>query len=373
MNDKSTTGLRRAFELVQPSFLSGYTLPDWIRLLRSNSWAVDAKYLPRALMATFGALATSAIKPFEPRVELDAEAQEIWSRPVFILGLARSGTTHLFNILAETGAFGFPTRLDCYNPHTFLLLRGMGVQHLLAKVPSKARTMDNVQTGWLSPEEDQIAMRILVDTSFVAEPFSRHRDMLTACRFPYGNSPAARERFGKALRQFSEKLVHLHRRPLLFKSPSHTCAIPEILSVFPDARFIMILRNPFDQYASRLAMLRNPRRGFFFLQSPQVVEEDEILESIRAILMRYLQDRGAIAHSKLVEIRYEKLVADPVSALQEVHSRFGLEARHIARMRKTADYVRNAHPEISDTLKDRLREIYRPCVDAGLFTDEDMA
>jgi hypothetical protein len=372
MNYKSRSGLCRALELVQPAFLSGYTFPDWLRLLRANNWAVDGKYIPRAVMATIGTIATSALKPFEPRAELDAEAEEIWRRPLFILGPGRSGTTHLFNLLAGSGAFGFPTRLDCYNPHTFLLLRRLGLHRLLARVREKKRAMDNVQTGWLSPEEDRIAMQLLSKSCRVLGPFPRHRSFEATCRSPYGDSPDAKMQFCDALRHFSKKLVLIHRRPLLFKSPSHTSAIPEILSVFPEARFVTIFRNPFDQFASLAALLRNPKRGFFNLQSPRKIDDEEILGGIQSTLTRYLESRPAIVGPRLAEIRYEKLVSNPEFTIREIQSRFGLLEDRIDQMHLERPYVRNSHAEIPRSVKAELREIYLPCVRAGLFASSEL-
>jgi hypothetical protein len=372
MPEEKSGLISTALELVQPSFLSGYTFPHWIRLLRSNDWAVDGKYIPRALMATIGALATSALKPLEPEIELDAESEEMSRKPFFILGLNRSGTTHLFNLLAQTGAFGFPARLDCYNPHTFLLLRQIGLHRLLAKVPRKKRKMDNVETGWLLPEEDCIAMQILGESCSVFLPFPRQWDFVSAWRSPYGDSQTAKMQFCNGLRNFSKKLVHLHRRPLLFKSPSHTSAIPEILSVFPEARFITILRNPFDQFASLAALHRNPKRGFFVLQAPRRIEDEEMLEGIRSVITRYLESRPAIAGPRLIEIRYEKLVSNPDSTLQEIQSRFGLLADCMNRTQWARPYVRNTHAEIPEAVKVKLRKIYQPCIDAGLFDPEEL-
>lgn len=83
---------RRMLELCQPAFLSGFSLPDWIQLLRENNWRVDGRYMPRAVIATIGSMATSLLKPFEPEAKLDSGGCELWQRPVFILGLPCSKT-----------------------------------------------------------------------------------------------------------------------------------------------------------------------------------------------------------------------------------------------------------------------------------------
>lgn len=355
-----------ALELLQPSFLSGYTFPHWIRLLRSNDWAVDGKYIPRALMATIGALATSALKPLEPGIELDAASEEMSRKPFFILGLNRSGTTHLFNLLAQTGAFGFPARLDCYNPHTFLLLRQIGLHRLLAKVPRKKREMDNVETGWLSPEEDCIAMQILGESCSVFLPFPRQWDFVSAWRSPYGDSQTAKIQFCNGLRNFSKKLVHLHRRPLLFKSPSHTSAIPEILSVFPQAKFVTIFRNPLHQTASMRAMRESGNPFWCALQWPPE-NKSAPLQQQGLLLRRYFQARKSIPASNLFETTFEELVADRAQTISRICERFSL--RPPTNSEALEAKARNARPPRlpPDSWVPLIREHYKPLFDLGLY------
>jgi hypothetical protein len=43
----------------------------------------------------------------------------------------------------------------------------------------------------------------------------------------------------------------VYRKPLLFKSPQHTGHVAEILTIFPEARFVTIFRNPLHQNNSQ--------------------------------------------------------------------------------------------------------------------------
>lgn len=361
-------------ELLQPAFLTGFTLPDWVRLLRAHRWQVDAEYLPRALVATLGASGTSLLKPFDDRVQLDAVHEEAWRRPVFILGLGRSGTTHLFHLLADDPQFCFPTRFDCHNPHTFLTLRRLGVHRLLGLLPATKRYMDNMKTGWLSPTEDKVALCILTSSGVrMQRVFPRTFDRSREATGARWDIDVQHPGFGEALANFSRKLVKLHGRRPLLKSPDHTTVIPDILRVFPEARFVTILRDPYSQYSSDAAMDRSMARQWSALQRPAGVPDETRLEWITAVLQRYLDTRGLIPKGHLVEIRYRDLVADRVRTLERLYDGLGMAMPERFRVAEESRYRRNQHPELPPEVKDRIREAYRPFVAAGLFDASELA
>ena len=106
-----------------PRFLSGFRLGDWWRLLREHRFGIDPIFWPRAVLATLGAAVTSCLAHLEERVTPDYGDADLLERPIFILGLPRSGTLHLFGLLSQGPDFCYPTRFDVFNHHTFLLLR----------------------------------------------------------------------------------------------------------------------------------------------------------------------------------------------------------------------------------------------------------
>lgn len=369
MSKPTSNRCRRALELLQPAFLTGFTFSQWIRILHENCWQIDVEYLPRAAIATFGTIATSCLKPFEPSVKLDDECETLWRRPVFILGLPRSGTTHLFNLLAQDPQFAYPSRIDCYNPHTFLLLRRLGLHRILGMVPEKKRIMDDVKTSWLSPEEDNIALSVLSGAGWrlggVFPANSKYREIL---------GPAGRlreiqiQRFCDSLSAFSKKLVFLHRARPLFKSPMHTGHIAEILEVFPDATFLTILRNPFSQFASHKAMHHSASKGWSALQRWDPISDEQRLKTGSSILHRYLETRSLISRGRLCEIHYEDLVRDQEACLRKVYSALDLGRPPFPENGKAdKSYRKNAHPELCPALKVKIRAAYQPFVDAGLF------
>lgn len=355
-----------------PAFLGGFTFRQWIRLLQENHFDIDRKFLPRALVATAGSLVTSCLKFLEPAPKLDEICDSLWQRPVFILGLPRSGTTYLFSLLANDPQFAFPSRLECYNAHTFLLLHRLGINRILGLIPSKKRHMDNVQTGWLSPEEDNIALTLLAGTgSRLLQVFQRNESYRDSLGADAGLNETQASLFTDALIEFSKKLVYLKRARPLFKSPNHTAKIPEILSAFPEARFVTILRHPFHQFASLKAMQTSSTRTWSALQEKPPVTDQQRLNYMTSTLERYMNTRLAIPANHLCEIHYEDLVQNKNETMKKIYSKLNLGSPpESATPQKDSSYKTNDHPELPIDLQNMIRVAYEPFASLEFFPKE---
>lgn len=362
--------IHRLFRRLQPGYLSGFGTAEWIRLLWRNSWDVDPEYWPRALMATAGSICTTLIAPFESLAARTATLPPEWQRPLFVLGPPRSGTTFLFNLLAHDPSFAFPTRLDCYNPHTFLVLRRLGLHRLLARVAPRGREMDEMVTGWLSPEEDSIAMTILTGHDVnLGDVFPRHRCRYHCQEHCDSRDPSSARMWQDALVQFVRKLSSLHNKPLVLKSPWHTISIPEILQVFAGARFVTIHRNPLSHFGSLLQSSQPENSGWITLQRGEPVGEPEVLDRMSRLLRRYFQTRSLIPSENLVEIRYEDLVERPTETLKRVYSGLRLPEASLPRVVEAvpASYAPNQRPLPPERSQKMIRSAYQPLYAAGVY------
>lgn len=359
----------KAFKLIQPAFLSGFLAGDWFRLLRENGFGVEARYLPRAAFATIGTIITTAIRPFEPRAVLDEDGTNLCARPIFVLGLPRSGTTHLFNLLARDSRFAFPTRFDCYNAHTFLTLRRLGVHRALGLIPVHKRFMDDVKTGWLSPEEDNVALTVLAGGgSLLPHVFPSNerywREFTGAAELPENRRVA----FRAAIDLFARKLVYLHHKRPLFKSPAHTRSVADILQVFPEARFVTILRHPVRQFQSFAAMHRSAARDWTALQQPRDISDSVRLAWISNMLDSYWRARPTIPAGHVVEIQYGDLVQHPRQTLERIYSTLGLDCDGTRdELPPRNDYRTNRYTELSADLKAAIADVYRPFKELGFY------
>jgi len=360
--------LRQIPLLLLPRFLTGFRLGDWWRLLREHRFSIDLIFWPRAVLATLGAAVTSLLARLEPKVTPALVDAELVERPVFILGLPRSGTTHLFELLSQSPDLCFPTRFDAFNPHTFLLLRRMGLFALLSKLPKFKRAMDNVRVGWDSPEEDIVALAILASKG---ERLSHMfpRDSAKTKNLPIDISEKRAKSLGlvRSLRPFLQKLIYVHGKRVLLKSPGHITRVREILQVFPKAKFVAILRNPLHQAASVKNIRQSGNPFWCALQWPRAVESTFAFELYGKSLREYFDSRTLIPEGSLVEITFEELVSDRARIIRKICESLALvPPPDSEKLNATA---RNARPpgDPPESWIPLIREHYKPLFDAGLY------
>ncbi len=366
--EKVRLPLRKIPLLPLSRFLSGFRMRDWLRLLRKHGFRVDPPFWPRALLATVGAGVTSILSRFEGPLAGGCVDKDLWERPVFILGLPRSGTSHLFELLSQSPDLCFPTRFDAFNPHTFLLLRRAGVFVVLARLPKFKRAMDNFRVGWDSPEEDIVALAVLTS---MGEGIRRifPRDWSSARNSAQTDSPNHEERLQmiEALRGFSRKLVLLHSKRVLFKSPGHIARVREILQVFPKAKFVTIFRDPLHQTASIKNIRQSGNAFWCALQWPPAAKTNPALGHQGAGLREYFASRDLIRPGNLVEITFEELVSDRTRIIRKVCDTLALTPPPDSE--KLNATARNARPPdiAPESWLPLIREHYKPLFDAGLY------
>lgn len=356
------------------SYLTGLRWSDWRRLLREHAPAVDRGYRLRAAGVSVGTVLTSLLARWEPEVEWSDELEELWRQPVIILGLPRSGTTFLHQLLACNPRLAYPTRLDCFHPWICQTLHRLGVAGLLGRLPRRDRGMDRVQIGWNSPEEDEFALAVLTASGpWMARTFQRsyaERGQSLTVDFPESETPVWQD----ALRMFTRKLVARTGRPLVLKSPLHTGRIPALRDLYPQARFVTIFRDPREQLRSLVDVRREVQDwGTVQISSPRSVSRLEKMADAQSVLLRrYFETRGQIPAGGLQELTYEELVSDPLGTLQSLHADLGLPgwpetASRLEASRWWQGYERNTSRPLAPAERELACTAYMPLFEAGYY------
>lgn len=251
---------------------------------------------------------------------------EIHPEPIFLLGYGRSGTTHLHNLLWRDRRFGVVTNYQAALHPIALTGQGRLERRLAAVMPSR-RPMDNVAVTADSPQEEEIALmnssehtplRFMDFPQALPELYDRYLTEL-------GSDPAVLTAWKRDYLDVLRKATVLGGgRRLVLKTPPHTARVPVLLELFPQARFIHIVRNPYDVYRSMRNMYRK-------ILPPQVLQEfdwqtidDWTLSAYRTTVARYLETRSMIPDGRLFEIRYEDLDSDPLAMLGRLYTALDL-------------------------------------------------
>ena len=255
-------------------------------------------------------------------------------RPLFILGFARSGTTHLHNLLQRDPRYGTVSTFQAIVPTFFLIGRGW-LKRQMAKAVPATRPMDNVRLSLDAPVEEEVAvsntcaLSLLHHLSFPQRSRTYWDKYLTL----QGLTKKELARWERVYLEVLRKATFANGgRPLVLKSPNNTGRIPHLLRLFPEAKFIHIVRNPYAVYRSMLHQYREIL-PLFQLQDMRVEDmEEHILYAYRLTMQHYLHDRALIPAGNLAEVRYEDLEQQPLVELERLYAELALtgweEAQH---------------------------------------------
>src|SRR5262245_35790920 len=251
----------RLAALISPGIASGITLGTWRRVLRDHRYDIDHPYWVRAVSVTFGAVANSVLATVENLAFARRVRRTTVEPPLFILGLPRSGTTHLHNLLARDDRFAFPNMYQVLYPNSFLLTERVHAP-LVGMFMDEKRPMDNMRFGVAEPQEDEWALAGMIGRSYLlGGSFPRRAEFHARYLTLRDLTPAELDEWKAALRWLVQKLSFKYGRPLVLKSPGHTGRVRALLDLFPDARFLHIRRDPYVVFQSALHCVRSTSAG----------------------------------------------------------------------------------------------------------------
>lgn len=340
--------------------LQGIVFSDWCKLLHQNHFRVSARYWKRLTAVTLISLVNSRIKRKEDRLlGPEFEACEV-KAPIFILGHWRSGTTLLHHLLTLGEHFAYPNGFQVTNPHTFLT-REKAVLPYLDKMAAEARPMDNVEMNPLSPEEHEWGLITLsLRSPLLAWTFPHRRadyERYLTFRDVPANEIAA---WKKGFVYFLQKLTWRYQRTLALKSPADTGRIRLLLEMFPDARFINLVRNPYAVFRSTWNLYRKAISEMHLQAPGDDSIEDQIINWYRIMYDAYFEDLPLIPPGQFCEVRFEDLEADKVNQIGRIYAELKLpgfeeiQPKIAEYAREKAGYQKSAHAQIAPELRNKI-------------------
>jgi hypothetical protein len=314
------------YSIFMPRIWHGMPPEVWFPILARNRFGVSLSRLHYAL----------GVSAFCPVTSMLAIAQKLgWSRaiaktqlkrpPVFILGHWRSGTTLLHEYLGLDPQFASPTTYQCFAPWHFLLTEGLIARYGNWLLPDR-RPMDNMKAGWALPQEDEFAlMNLGAPSPYLRLMFPNHpvpfAETLDSARF----APKDLKVWRRQLEWFVKALTYKTRKQLLLKSPPHTGRLAILRQMYPESKFIHIVRDPRKLYPSTMK-LWNSLDENQALQSPtdQSRLESFVLDSLVSMYHAFERDRSSVPESQIIDVRYETFIAKPIDTLEKIYQHLGL-------------------------------------------------
>jgi hypothetical protein len=111
-------------------------------------------------------------------------------------------------------------------------------------------------------------------------------------------------------------------RRWILKAPTHMFALPALLSVYPDARFVQTHRTPVDAMASVSSLMTILRSAFSDAVDPFIVCR-EAIDYWSESMDRFLRERDRLADNRICDIQYDEIRREPIRAVRRIYEFFG--------------------------------------------------
>ena len=386
-------------------WMPGAALPfDWPAFLRKYALLARKEGQPAAVAGQLAfRLALLAIA--QSSWALDEVLTPGWREenlrgPLFIVGHQRSGTTLLHRILAQDRVHARALSLNEMLLPAVSAQRGIsGLARFDAHAGQRLRSRFNaLQDKLFGPLDDIHRLRFdeIEEDEFVLWGIFASvmcaNDAPSAAAMPelddlrsFESWPVARQ--VRALGYYRAcALKKLHREPvadgerppwLVSKNPAFTTKMKELAQVFPDARFVYLVRDPLVTIPSRLSLIRAIWRRRFPSFRDMSSEHVEVIlrDSVRTYLAAE-RDLPALPGDRTFTVRYEQLTARPAEAVAQIYDHFALPAPDATLLEAIA--ARNRRPRWSQHLyaledfglsKDRIRSLLAPVFDRYRFDE----
>lgn len=262
-------------------------------------------------------------------------------KPVFIVGMPRSGSTFLHELLATDPANRAPQAWEVMFPVSTGRDRPADAAQRIRKAAfclwwfrRLAPRADAVYPLRARTPHECVAIQ---SYSFMSEEF------LSTCRIPAYQAFLRSADLSPAYEWEKRFLQHLQldrpERRWVLKSPDHVYGLEALFATFPDATLIQTHRDPLEVLASS-ADLTQVLHGLYGRPADRAETLAAEARTLADNTERFIgfRHRHPELADRIVDIKYTELAADPLTALRRIYEQMGVRLAEPAaeRMRQLA-------------------------------------
>ncbi|MEZ5198951.1 MAG: sulfotransferase [Bacteroidales bacterium] len=252
---------------------------------------------------------------------------QIDQAPVFIIGFWRSGTTFLHNLICQDPNHAFVTTYQSIFPHHCLVNSGW-LKKLAVLIAPQRRPVDNVKLNMDWPQEEEMALGNIQPISFYNYFYfpDHFEEYIKESLLQENLSEKEITTWEKAyLLLIKKSLIISQGNRFVSKNPPSIFRIPQLLKMFPNAKFVYIYRNPYSVLSSFNPFMKQVIHGVGFQNVEDSKFDPQLYNLFKTALVKYEKDKNLIPKNNLVEIKYEDFKQNPLGTIEGIYSQFHLQ------------------------------------------------
>ncbi len=311
---------------MKDSYLTaGIRLDQLFRLLRRNIIACNSKTLFRLVFLVQSAFWSSVFSWIEKaRYGKQLKNAPTPDDPVFIIGHWRTGSTFLHQLMSLDEELCTPSLFQVAVPDSFLVSYPY-YRPIFKQVVSEHRPMDQVKIGMDEPQEDEYAIYRITNYSPLENlVFPKTKSYFLNHGSPFVPSGEPLIKWKSDVKNFFRKIHFKTGKRIVSKNPFNSFRIKLLHEMFPNARFINIMRHPNCVVPSTIHMwniLGNQNSMNTMGAKPAF---SEVVGFLKNLLETVERDCESLPSGTVVHVRFEDLEASPVEVLRGVYRELGL-------------------------------------------------
>ena len=300
----------------------------------TNGREVDASWKGKFSLTKAVCRLLSVLSPIqEGRYREQLADKPLAHDPVFILGHWRSGTTFVHNVLSCDKRFGYCTTYQTVFPHLMMFGQPFFKKNMSWLMPDH-RPTDNMELAVDLPQEEEFALSNMCPYTyynfwFYPKYMQEYCDKYLIFK---DITPEELNVWEETFRKMIKiSLWNTGGQQFLSKNPPHTGRVKELVKMFPNAKFIYLMRNPYTVFESTRSFFTNTIQPLKLQEFSDEAIESNILSVYKKLYDQYEADKHLIPAGNLIEVKFEDFEADALGMTERIYRELSLPGWEEAR------------------------------------------
>lgn len=316
---------RIEFHKLPINTLVGASWSDFKAITKGRT--IDKRYKTKYLLTKSICRILSLLNPIEnSRYKKMLSKTNVEKDPVFILGHWRSGTTFVHNVLSCDKQYGYNTTYQTVFPNHMLFGQNFFKKNMSSIMPDK-RPTDNLELHVDLPQEEEFALANMIPYTYYNFWFFPKYTQEYCDKYLLFEKATDQEKEcfkNTFMRLIKTSLWNTKGDTFLSKNPPHTGRIPQILEMFPNAKFIYLMRNPYTVFESTRSYFTNTIQPLKLQDFSDKEIEENVITTYTKLYKKYQKDKALIPNGNLIEIKFEDFEADSMAMTKRIYETLSL-------------------------------------------------